>query len=173
MTWFVDCGDAWTKRPSPSPDSPTIQIRADEDTPPEVRFLSGELEFFSLSGTTPRPDTDTTHTVAVVNFDAEKGIPLFAVHTEADGLTFSDLRPENTPFAPSDEQLGDAQSALGEILFPVYIDDVTSDLSEECSSFVTLHTAQYEGREQSSWTYFRTSAFEHGELAFEEEYGAL
>ena len=58
-------------------------------------------------------------------------------------------------------------------MISVYIDDVISDLSERLSGLLVLHTVQYEAAAGRSWTYFRSSVFEDGKLAFEVERGEL
>lgn len=173
MTWYANQDNAWTNQSSPPSTVPSIQVRAEEGRGPEVRFLEDRREFFHLPGADPRPDTDTTHTVAAVDVDAAEGTLLFAVHAENNDLTFEDLRPADHRTIYSDDALEGVQSSLNEILIPVYIDDVISDLSEGLPGLVTLHTAQYEGGDRASWTYFRTSTFEDGELTLEEEHGSM
>ena len=48
-----------------------------------------------------------------------------------------------------------------------------SDLSEQLSGLLVLHTAQYESETGGPWSYFRSSVFNDGELAFAVERGEL
>lgn len=173
MNWYVQQNDAWTERSSPPSLAPAIQVRADEGQPPEVRFLQDRQEYFHLSGADPLPTTDTIHTAAAIDFESAEGHLLFAVHVDDDTLTFEDLRAPDSPADYGDDALDQVQSALSEILIPVYIDDVIADLSEGRPGLVTLHTAQYEGGARASWSYFRTSTFEDGDLTLEEEHGSI
>jgi hypothetical protein len=172
MTAFTLTNGSWSETDSPPDDAPRLQVRADdEDAPPEVQFWTNGQAFFHLTGIEPRPQTDTTHTVALVNAESEAGCPIFAVHADNNDLVFEDCRSTSEPTA-SNEALDHARSSLNEILIPVYIDDVVSDFSEEVSGWVALHTVQYE-TDGSSWSYFRTSLFEDGTLLVEDEYGEI
>lgn len=173
MSWYAKQYDTWTEQSSPPSSAPSIQVQAKEEHPPDVRFLENGHEFFHLSGADPLPTTDTIHTVAAIDFEAVEGHPLFAVHVDDDTLTFEDLRAPGCPADYGDDLLDQAQSALSEILIPVYIDDVVRDISEGLPGLVILHTAQYGGSGAASWTYFRTSTFADGTLVLEEEHGAI
>jgi hypothetical protein len=100
------------------------------------------------------------------------GTLLFAVHALGTDLIFEDLRPSDGPEMP-ETALDQVQSALNEIMIPVYIDDVISDLSERLPGLLVLHTAQYSSEAGGPWSYFRTSVFENEALAFEVERGEL
>jgi hypothetical protein len=172
MPWYVQRDEAWTETDAPDSDTRSVQVQAeDASTPPVVRVLDGGDERLHLTGAAPRPDTDTTHTVAWVPPDAT-GTLLFAVHAQGTDLIFEDLRSTDGPDAP-DSALDHVQSALNEIMIPVYIDDVISDLSERLSGLLVLHTAQYDGGAEGPWTYFRSSVFEDEDLAVEVERGEL
>lgn len=173
MTWYAKQYDAWREQSSPPSSAPSIQVQAKENHPPEIRFFENGHEFFHLSGADPLPTTDTIHTIAAIDFEAVEGHPLFAVHVDGDTLTFEDLRTPDRRADDTDDILDQAQSALSEILIPVYIDDVISDLSDGFPGLIALHTAQYEGANEASWTYFRTSTFEDGDLVLEEEQGSI
>lgn len=170
MTWFSRTDGAWTETSSPSDEGPSIQIRASEsERAPDVRFLMDGQTFFDVSGVDPRPQTDTTHTVAMVDPESSQGDLVFAVHAAGNDLLFEDCRGRESI---SDTALEQAQSALNEILVPVYIDDVVSDVSEAGSGLALLHTVQT-NPESDGWSYFRTSMFRDGELLIEEERGTL
>ena len=157
---------------TPDTDRRSVQVQAeDPSTPPVVRVLAENEECLHLTGAAPRPDTDTTHTAAWVPPNAP-GTHLFAVHAQGTDLVFEDLRSADGPDVP-DSALDKVQSSLNEIMIPVYIDDVIEDLSETLSGLVLLHTVQYPTDDVDTWTYFRTSAFEDGDLAFEMERGEL
>ncbi len=172
MTTFALQNGRWTQTDSLEDHSTGLRVRADDPaTSPEVQFCTNNRPFFHFTGRNPRPATDTTHTVALVDVDAETGSPVFSIHADGKDLTFEDCRTESTA-AISDAALDHVQSALNEILIPVYIDDVVSDFSEEVSTWVALHTLQYEA-DGDSWSYFRTSLFDDGALQLEDEYGEI
>ena len=163
----------FTEVPSPPDDALSIEVRPPEgETAPEVRVLSGGAEVFRLAGAAPRPDTDTTHTVAHVDPEAPAGTPLFAVHAAENDLIFEE-QAATWPDGVDADDLDHVRSALNEILIPVYIDDVVSDLSERAPGLFVLHTVQVEGDRPPPWTYFRTAVFTDGDLAIEDEWGAL
>lgn len=173
MPWFHATNGTWTEADSAPNGGTAIQVRAsDTDISPEVRVLRDGETIFHLSGVDPRPETDTTHTIARIDPASAMGAPLFAVHADANDLIFEDLRFDGETLA-SDEALEYVQSALNEILIPVYIDDVVSDLSERVSGIVILHTVQYKSETRGEWSYFRTSVFQNGALALEHEHGSL
>jgi hypothetical protein len=172
MPWYQKQNNAWIEQSGPADEGLNVQVQADApDTRPSVRARAGTEERLHLTGADPRPGTDTTHTVARVEPGAS-GTALFAVHAEGRDLVFEDLRSADEPEA-QDGPLDQVQSALTEIMIPVYIDDVISDLSERLSGLLVLHTVQYEAAAGRSWTYFRSSVFEDGKLAFEVERGEL
>lgn len=172
MTWFSRVDGTWTETGSPADDGPSIQVRASEtDLWPELRFRTEGRTFFDVSGVERRPNTDTTHTVALVDPESMSAEVAFAVHGSGNDLVFEDCRDPDDSVV-SDEMMESAQSALHEILVPVYIDDVVSDLSKRGSGLAVVHTIQADERE-SDWSYFRTSIFRDGELILEEEKGAL
>jgi hypothetical protein len=170
MTAFTLKNDNWTETESVADDARGLQIHADDnDTPPEVQFQANGRAFFHFTSVEPRPQTDTTHTVALVDPEAETAATVFAVHADNNDLVFEDCR---TGSELSDNVLDHARSSLTEIMIPVYIDDVVSDVSEEAPSWVALHTVQYDA-DRSAWSYFRTSLFDDGTLLVEDEYGAI
>lgn len=173
MAWYTKKNDAWTDASGPTEDAPSVHVRASDPTvAPEVRFLQDSTAFFHLRGTDPRPETDTTHTIARVDPDAATGTLVCAVHADANDLIFEDLRPSEESDT-SDSALDHVQSALNEILVPVYIDDVVSDLSERVTGLAVVHTVQYDREADGAWSYFRTSAFRDGDLVLEDESGSL
>lgn len=173
MAWYTLQDDSWSQQSSPPPGGFCLHVRAENTGAPEVRALADGQEFFHLSGVTPRPTADTTHTVARIDPDTATGVRLFAVHADGRDLTFEDRRPDDHRRDRTEQALQHARSSLNEILVPVYIDDVIEELSERVSGLVALHTAQYEDEKSTSWTYFRTSVFDDGDLALEEEYGSI
>jgi len=172
MPWYQKDGDTWSEQSGPLENGLSVQIRTDDpDEPPSIRVLESSAERLHLTGAEPRPDTDTTHTVARIQPDSS-GVRLFVVHAQGSDLIFEDLRASDGPDA-SDAALDQVQSALNEIMIPVYIDDVISDLSEQLSGLLVLHTIQYASEGTGPWTYFRSAAFEEGDLSFEMERGEL
>ena len=172
MPWYQKQDNTWSEQPGPTENGLSVQVHAtDPDTPPSVRVLDEMEEQLHLSGASPRPDTDTTHTVAWVQPEST-GTLLFAVHAQGTDLIFEDLRSDDGPEMP-ETALDQVQSALNEIMIPVYIDDVISDLSKRLPGLLVLHTTQYESDAGGAWTYFRTSVFEDEDLAFEVERGEL
>lgn len=173
MSTYAQQDGRFAEVPSPPDDALSIQVQAPEDgREPEVRVLSGGAEVFLLSGAPPRPDTDTTHTVAHLDPERRRGTVLFAVHAADNDLLFEEQADEGPDEVTADD-LDHVRSALNEILIPVYIDDVVSDLSERAPGLFILHTVQVEDDQSPPWTYFRTSVFSDGDLAIEEEWGAL
>ena len=172
MPWYEKDDDTWSEQSGPADTGLSVQVTANDPTaPPSVRLLNNTEERLHLTGADPRPDTDTTHTAAWVPPESD-GARLFVVHAQGTDLIFEDLRSPDGPDAP-DSALDHVQSALNEIMIPVYIDDVISDLSERLPGLLVLHTMQYEGGSGRAWTYFRTSVFEDEDLAFEVERGEL
>lgn len=171
MSIYAKQDGTWTAVSSP-PQTHHIRIRAsDSSVHPDVQCLNPEAPILSLTGAAPRPGTDTTHTVAYLDPQSDTGTSLFAVHAQDRNLVFENFDVnEIGDIGPND--IDHVQSALNEILIPVYIDDVVSDLSERTSGLLLLHTVQYRD-EGPEWSYFRASAFENGELHFEDEYGEL
>lgn len=173
MSTYARQNGAFTEVPSPPDDALSLQIPPPaEETAPQVRVLAGDAEILLLSGASPRPNTDTTHTVAHVDPEAPAGTPLFAVHAADNDLIFEE-EAEVWPDGVDADDLDHVRSALNEILIPVYIDDVVSDLSERAPGLFVLHTVQVEGKQPPPWTYFRTAAFSGGALAIEDEWGSL
>jgi hypothetical protein len=173
MPWFHETNNAWTETDDAPDGGLGLHVQAsDPDVSPEVHVVKDGDPLFHLTGIDPRPQTDTTHTVAHVDPSSKSGTHLFAVHAEANDLIFEDLRSKDEKVA-TDEAIDHVQSALNEILVPVYIDDVVSELSERVPGLAILHTAQYERKKGRAWTYFRTSVFQNGDLALEDEYGSL
>lgn len=171
MTWFQQTNGTWSETLAPPEEGPSIEVRASESEVPEVRFLNHGQTFFDVSGVTPGPTTDTTHTVATVDPESAWGALVFAVHASGNDLVFEDRR-DDADATVSDGALEHVQSALNEILVPVYIDDVVSDLSERASGLAVVHTLQT-GDDEEVWSYFRTSIFRDGSLALEAERGTL
>ncbi len=173
MSTYARQDGRFAEVPSPPDDTLSIQVQVPQDgREPEVRVLSGGAEVLLLSGVPPRPDTDTTHTVAHVDSEGRRGSVLFAVHAADNDLLF-EAQTEEWPGSVDSSDIDHVQSALNEILIPVYIDDVVSDLSDRAPGLFVLHTVQVEGDQPPPWTYFRTSVFTDGDLALEEEWGAL
>lgn len=173
MPIFAARNDTFEEVSAIPDDGLSVRVRVSEpSTEPEVDFLRDAAPFFLLTGAAPRPLTDTTHTVALVRPDDDTGTPLFAVHADGQDLLFDDLRTGEAADGVVDEALERAQTALNEILIPVYIDDVISDLSEDLDGLLALLTAQYED-DGETWTYVRTSIHEDGALTLESEHGEL
>ncbi len=168
MSHYVPRDVDWTKVSSP-PDPPFVEV--DEETP-ALRFVGSPESSFQLSGAPARSDTETVHTIAIVDTSLSDGTTLCALRVENNDLTVEDRRPPEvrTRFADAFDQL---QSALDEILIPVYIDDAIEEVSESVDELVVLHTAQYADPPTSSCTYFRSSVFRGGSLLLEVERGSL
>lgn len=168
MRYYNPRDGAWTETSEAPEEVPYVEV--DEESP-AVRFV-GPKGAVPLSGAPARSATETVHTVAVVAPSLSDGTTLCALRAEGEDLTIEDRRPPEarTEFADAFNQL---QSALDEILIPVYIDDAIEELSETVDGLVALHTAQYADPPHASCTYFRTSVFEAGTLLLEAERGAL
>ncbi|MFB6250063.1 MAG: hypothetical protein ABEL97_16015 [Salinibacter sp.] len=173
MSTYAWQNDTFTEVSGAPTDALCIQVQApDGEAPPQVRVLAGGAEVLLLAGASPRPDTDTTHTVAHVDPADRRGTPLFAVHAADTDLLF-EAQTEEWPGGIDPSDIDHVQSALNEILIPVYIDDVVSDLSDRAPGLFLLHTVQVEDDQPPPWTYFRTSVFADGDLALEQEWGSL
>lgn len=171
MIWFARKDGTWTQTSSLNDEGMIAQITADDETTrPSIRVLQQGRERLHLSGVPPKANTDTTHTVSWLNPEGSAE-NLFAVHAQSNNLIFEDLRSAQRR-DETDAALDQVQSALNEILIPVYIDDVITDLSESLSGVLVLHTAQYEDQ-GNLWTYFRAASFENGNVGFEVERGTL
>ena len=168
MSYYAPRDGNWTDVSSP-PDPPYVEIH--EETP-ALRFVGGPKSSFQLSGAPARSDTETVHTVAIVDASLSDGTTLCALRAEDNDLTVEDRRPPEarTRFAEAFDQL---QSAMDEILIPVYIDDAIEEVSESVNGLVALHTAQYATPPASSCTYFRSPVFRDGTLLLETERGSL
>jgi len=169
MRHYVPRDGTWTEADSDTVDPPYIEVTED---PPAVHFVGGPNTSVQLSGAPARSDTETVHTVAIVDPSLTDGMTLCALRAEGDNLTVEDRRPADarTRYADAFEQL---QSALDEILIPVYIDDAIEEMSESVEGRVALHTAQYADPPAASCSYFRTSVFRDGTLLLEAEHGSL
>ena len=168
MSYFAPSNDDWTAVPD-RPQPPYIEIENDR---PVVHFVGDSESQFELSGAPARSGTETVHTVAIIAPSLTEGFTLCALRAEDHDLTVEDRRPPDARprFADAFEQL---QSALDEILVPVYIDDALDEVSESIEGIVAVHTAQYGSPPQSDCTYFRTAALRDGSLLFEAERGSL
>ncbi|PSQ97196.1 MAG: hypothetical protein BRD55_02620 [Bacteroidetes bacterium SW_9_63_38] len=167
MPWY-NPHDDWQETDAPTGPGLDVQINApNRDERPVVRFQT-DSDPFLLTGTEPRPETDTIHTVARIDPGTGTGTLLFVVHADGQNLVFE----ERAPDAVNDAVYDHVRSALNEIMVPVYIDDVIDELSEKVSGLAVLHTAQYDGT-GPTWTYFRTSVFDDGTLLLEDEYGEM
>lgn len=164
MPWYADATN-WTATDSPPEDGLAVQVESPPEDRPFLRVQTS-ADTVLLSGTDPRPDTDTTHTVAHVTPDTGDGVVLFTVHASGQNLIFEEASDAEV----NDDLYDHVRSALNEIMIPVYIDDVVEDVSEKQSGLIILHTAQYDAE---SWTYFRTSLFTDGTLLLEDEYGEM
>ena len=173
MSTYARQNGSFTEVSRPPDDALSLQVTPPADgTAPQVRVLAGGTEVLLLSGARPRPDTDTTHTVAHVDPEGARGTSLFAVHAADNDLVF-EKQTDEWPSGVEPSDLDHVRSALNEILIPVYIDDVVSDLSERAPGLFVLHTVQVEEDQTPPWTYFRTAVFSAGDLAIEEEWGSL
>lgn len=168
MSYFVPQDDSWTETPE-RPDSPYIEVTDDR---PTVRFVGSPDAQFELTGAPARSDSETVHTIAIVDPTLFQGLPLCALRADDHDLTIEDRRPPKarTQFAEAFKQL---QSALDEIMIPVYIDDALDEVSASVDGLVAVHTAQYASPPQSDCTYFRTAVFDDGTLLLEAERGSL
>lgn len=165
MPWYAAATD-WTETDAPPEDGLALQVQTPSDDRPLVRIRT-TADPYLLSGTDPRPDTDTTHTVARVDPDTGAGAVLFTVHASGQNLIFEEASDADV----SDALYNHVRSALNELMIPVYIDDVIEEVSEKQSSLIVLHTAQYDA--DGAWTYFRTALFTDDTLLLEDEYGEM
>jgi len=169
MSRYVPQNDGWTEATSDTADPPYIEVT---DAPPEVHFAGGPSTSFQLVGAPAHSDTETVHTVAIVDASLSDGTTLCALRAEGDDLTVEDRRPADarTQHADALERL---QSALDEILIPVYIDDAIEEVSTSVDGLVALHTARYASPPAEVCSYFRTSVFQEDTLLVEAEHGSL
>ena len=117
MPWYQKDDDTWSEHSGPADNGLSVQVKADAPTArPSVRVLDDAVEQLHLTGVDPRPDTDTTHTVAWVQSGAP-GSRLFAVHAKGTDLIFEALQALKGPGAPQ-SALDHVQSALNEIMIP-------------------------------------------------------
>lgn len=168
MRYYVPGNDDWTFVPEPPADPPYFVV--DEEAP-AVQFVQSSNSFF-VEGAPARANDETVHTVALVDPSAANGLVLCALRAVGEDLTVEDRRPADarTQHADPFQQL---QSALDEILIPVYIDDAVEEISESVTELVVLHTAQYDDPPNGSASYFRTSVFRDGSLLLEAERGSM
>jgi hypothetical protein len=165
VTWYTATSN-WAAADGPADNGLSVQVHAAPDERPFLRARTNSDECL-FTGTDPRPDTDTTHTVARIDPETGAGTALFTVHANGQNLVFEEHAEGSV-----DESFYDhARSALNEIMIPVYIDDVIEDASERTDALVALHTAQYGPGDQ--WTYFRAALFDDGALCLEDEHGEL
>lgn len=167
MLYYVPDDDAWTEASDPPADAPYLEI----DDAASLQFV-GEADSFRLAGAPARTADETVHTIAILSSSLNEGLELCALRAEGQDLTVEDRRPPEarTHYADAFEQL---QSALDEILVPVYIDDALEEVSESVDGLVVVHTAQYEEPPTDECSYFRASAFQSGNHLFETERGGL
>lgn len=168
MPYFAPHDEAWTEV-SESPEPPFIEVSSDR---PTVHFVGDAETTFDVPGAPARTSAETVHTVAIVDDALTDGLTLCALRAENHDLTVEDRRPSEarTRFADAFDQL---QSALDEIMIPVYIDDALDEVSESVEALVAVHTAEYASPPQTNCTYFRTAVFRDGTLLLEAERGSL
>ncbi len=168
MSYYAPDEDTWSEV-SEAPENPPY-LEIDEESA-ILRFV-GPSEVFQLEGAPACAADETVHTVALLDASLADGLVLCALRADGQDLTVEDRRPSNarTRYEEAFDQL---QSALDEILIPVYIDDALEEISESVDGFVALHTAQYASPPTDENTYFRTSLLQDGALLLEEERGAL
>ena len=168
MRYCVPENDSWSFVSETPADPPYFAV--DEETP-AVQFVQPSNSFV-LEGAPARAKDETVHTVALVDPSAASGLVLCALRAVGEDLTVEDRRPADarTQHADPFQQL---QSAIDEILIPVYIDDAIEEISESVTELVILHTAQYDDPPKGSASYFRTSVFRNGSLVLEAEWGSM
>lgn len=168
MPYYAPDEDAWAPVSASPSEPPYLEI---EEEAPTLRFF-GEDETVLLKGAPARSADTTIHTVAIVDASLNDGLELCALRAEGQDLTVEDRRPPDarTRYADAFEQL---QSALDEILVPVYIDDAIEEVSDSVEGLVVVHTAQYEAPPAEGCSYFRASVFRAGTHLLEAERGAL
>lgn len=168
MTYYTPDEDTWSVVSEAPANPPYLEIDGES---PVLRFV-GPSDVFQLEGAPARSADETVHTIALLDPSLDTGMVLCALRAEGQDLTVEDRRPPEARdrHAEAFEQL---QSALDEILVPVYIDDALEEISESVDQFVALHTAQYASPPRDDNTYFRTSLVQDGKLLLEEERGAL
>ena len=169
MTYYTPQDDSWTAQDAPPTAPPYLHI---SDDAPTLEFKGPSETGMSVSGAPAHSDTETVHTVAFLDTDLSDGLVLCALRARGQDLTVEDRRPSShrTRHADAFEQL---QSAMDEILIPVYVDDAMEEISESVDALVAIHTAQYASPPQGDCTYFRTALFRDGTLLLEAERGSL
>lgn len=168
MTYYIPDDESWTEAAESPADSPHLAI---DPEAPALQFV-GRSASFRVDGAPARTADETVHTVALLGPSLDTGMVLCALRAEGQDLTVEDRRPPEARGRHA-EAFDQLQSALDEILVPVYIDDALEEISESVDPFVALHTAQYASPPRDDNTYFRTSLFQDGVLLLEEERGAL
>jgi len=168
MRYCVPENDGWTFVSSAPADPPYFGV--DEEMP-AIHFVQPS-ESFVVEGAPAREKDETVHTVALVDPSAANGVVLCALRSVGEDLRVEDRRPADarTQHAAPFQQL---QSALDEILIPVYIDDAIEEISESVTELVILHTARYDDPPNGTASYFRTSVFRNGSLLLEAEWGSM
>lgn len=169
MRHYIPHDGTWTEAAPDTVDPPYVEVDPEASA---LRFVEAPESLFQLSGAPARSDAETVHTVAIIDNSLTDGMTLCALYAGGDNLTVEDRRPAEarTRFADAFEQL---QSALDEILIPVYIDDAIEEVSESVDELVALHTARYADPPADACSYFRTSVFRDGNLLLEAEHGSL
>lgn len=168
MSYYAANGDTWSEVSEAPAAPPYLEI--DEESP-KLRFVGSSAEF-QIEGAPARAAGETVHTVTLLDPSLDTGMVLCALRTEGQDLTVEDRRPSEARGRHA-EAFDQLQSALDEILVPVYIDDALEEISESVDQFVVLHTAQYASPPKDDHTYFRTSLLQDGALLLEAERGAL
>lgn len=169
MAYYTPQDTSWAAQDARPAHPPYLHVA--EETP-TLEFTGTSEAGVSVSGAPAHSDTETVHTVAFIDPDLTDGLVLCALRARGQDLTVEDRRPSShrTRYADAFEQL---QSAMDEILIPVYVDDAMEDVSESVDSLVAIHTAQYASPPQDNCTYFRTALFRDGTLLLEAERGSL
>lgn len=168
MSYYIPQEGSWRDVSSP-PDPPYLNVDTAAAT---LHFVGGPDASVQISGAPVDPAADTIHTVTSVASSFREGAPLCAVYVRDRTLDVEDRRGADSRSSHA-EGVAQLRSALDEILIPVYIDDAIEEVSETVDGPVVIHTVQHENGRDAPPTYFRTAAFQDGELLLETEHGTL
>ncbi|GEM_PF-3604124 len=168
MTYYTPQDGTWTPSDTAPDTPPYIMIDADSPTV----HLVGPDTVHDLSGAPARTAVETVHTVTIASSSFTKVTMLCALRANGNDLTVEDRRPPEARTQHGDA-LDHLQSAMDEIMIPLYIDDAIEELSSTQAGLIVLHTAQYDDPPRGNCSYFRAAAFEDGTLRLESERGAL
>lgn len=168
MGYYTPQDDTWTETSTAPAQPPYIEVAAER---PALHLVGPETTH-EMPAAPARTDAETVHTVTLLSPTLDDATALCALRASGNDLTVEDRRPPGarTQFG---DVLDHLQSAMDEILIPLYIDDAIEEASASISGVSVLHTAQYDDPPRGACSYFRAAAFADETLLLETERGAL